>query len=767
MVISRPSSEEIISRAAATPLHGQTQITVDQGDSCVVQFHGQVLGKIDPGHWMVQQLPFAQQLLAGQGAGAELLYVFTRPFGPLKVGGRAAGGRFFAETSVAIYDPVRYVTDVVGTGPEDGSRWITSTVGGELSRAVEQAAQSTPLEQLSSALGEITQTVAAGVGSKLHGVGVTFGQVMSLNVVGAGGGAPAGGGGSAAAPGAAIAATGEGRLQLLGSLAGKVTQDSPDSDIAKYEKFGLFVAADPVAIRHFSGAEPGWRWMARGAGHGMGQVRGWPLAPNGTTCDYFPTEEQARAYYGALRNHVLSSVPGITPQDTRENFGLNVPTAYAETMWSNGQEFMRLLYDRMEDMNALAHETDGAIGIHPACPPDQPDLPIITYKSASDIHHVAVGKGPTGAADHVVIVFSKDQKPEPTISEGMPRAEWMSKFEKAALQFTGNILVVQWGRFSGNDVLGDASADPVAALTAKLGSNIAVPLQTSHDASSRLGGHAPGYAVRMEPGGYSINYYEMTTKQHGEFSFLAISRDGAESFLPTDVVGDAGGIVLGGLSVEQYAMLSVERDNLLMTQGGQACTSPQMEAICQRYGVPFSNDGRAGRVYEWEEYLTNDPAFSAQWATQRGIATMRLQGQEPNEEQIKAIAQQQNQAQASLEQHSAQLDDIRDVAIQVIQASANRSPEDLLGLVAQHYPQMDAETVLHKTLRILREPEEYGRFNDIEACVEPLARAHYRTMSAEDQKFEGSEDKFFKEERETVYSAYDIEVPGFFSKLFG
>jgi hypothetical protein len=40
-------------------------------------------------------------------------------------------------------------------------------------------------------------------------------------------------------------------------------------------------------------------------------------------------------------------------------------------------------------------------------------------------------------------------------------------------------------------------------------------------------------------------------------------------------------------------------------------------------------------------------------------------------------------------------------------------------------------------------------------------------MSPEDQKFEGSEDKFFKEEREVIYSAYDIEVPGFFNKLFG
>jgi hypothetical protein len=146
---------------------------------------------------------------------------------------------------------------------------------------------------------------------------------------------------------------------------------------------------------------------------------------------------------------------------------------------------------------------------------------------------------------------------------------------------------------------------------------------------------------------------------------------------------------------------------------------------------------------------------------------MRLQGHEPSEQEIAAIAQQQNVVQQSLEQHSSHLDDIRDVAIHVIQASANRTPEDVIAMIRQNAPQLGVEDVLYKTLRILREPEEFGRFDNVESCVEPLARAHYRSMSPEDQRSEGSEDNFFKEEREVIFSAYDIEVPGLLGKLFG
>lgn len=773
MHIVRPNdSTKIVVAAAEVPLQPQTEIFVNQGDCCVVTHQGQVVGTVGPGHWWLQQYPFCGPLLADPAPSKGFLFVLTHRAPPLKLGGRLPdGGRFIAQATVVVRDPATVVRNVVGQSDPDVEAWLTAILGRAVSGAYD------PTKEPDELVRALPELVSQSVGPELAQSGIAFEQLSEIKLMpprpeqgSAGVMGVAQDGASERTPdgSAQKAASSSDRVELIGAIAGCVETPSSDPNAKKLEQFGLFVAADPLAIRHYSGGQLGWRWLARGAGELVDEIGGWPLAPNGDTSDYFATGEQAHAYYAALRQHAFASVPSLQAQDTRQGMGLNAPHAYSETLWNEGREVFYLIYDHMEDMVALGNETD-CIGIFPAGPPDpqQPALPIITYKTRSDRLYLAARRGASGGAEHVLIVLSDAQAPRPTIPEGLPRAEWMSKYEHAALRFNGDILVVQWGRFSGAEVLGaEHGNDPIATLKAKLGNQLAVALTPEHEASQRLGSVPAAYAVRMEPGSYNLNYYELHTKQHGSFLFCAVSRDGAESFMP-EAVGNAGGVILAGLSIEQYAMLSVERDDLVMQLGPQAIYSPQMEALCTKYGVAYNRDGTAGRVYEWEHYLTNDPAFSAQWSVQLGIARMRLQGQEPNEQQIAAIAQQQSVVQNALEQNAQQLDAIRDAAIQVIRSAASRTPEDVTGMVQQWYPQLGVETVLHKTLRILREPDEFGRFDNAGACVEPLARAHFRSMSPEDQRFEGSEDKYFKGEREVIYSAYDIEVPGLLSKLFG
>ena len=773
MPVTRPN-DKMVAFASGALLQPQTEVAIDEGDCCVVVHRGQVAGGMGPGRWMLQQYPCCAQLLADGGRDGQLAYVLTRQPPPLKLGGRVAAGdgRFFGEAVVVVRDPMALVRQVLATGDADVEAWLTAVLVQALSGAIDGT------RELARQLASLHQAVGQAVEGTLTPAGVALQDLRNIKLAqpaaAADPPAAAGGGGlmdfvkkgtSELSP---DAASKKDRLELLGTIAGKVRTDSPDPNVRKFEEFGLFVAADPLAIRHYSGIRPGWRWLARGGGDLMDQVGGWPLAPNGDTSDYFASEEQARAYYAALRQHAFASVPSLQPEDTRQKMGLNAPSAYSETLWNHGHEALYLLYDHMEDMQALGHETD-AIGIFPAGPPNPhaPSPPIITYKTKSDILYLAAGRGASGAAEHVVIVLSGSHEPRPMITDGLPRAEWMSKFEQAGLQFAGNILVVQWGRFSGAEVLaGEDPNDPVASLKAKLGDELALPIQPHHEAAARLGDVPAAYAVRMEPGSYSLNYYELGTYEHGTFFFCAISRDGAESFMPLSV-GDAGGRILGGLDIEQYAMMTVERDDLMMRLGPQAIHSQEMATLCNKYGVENTADGNAGKVFEWEHYIAGDSAFSAQWAMQLGIARMRLQGHQPDEQQMAAIAQQQHMVQQSLDQSASRMDDIRDAAIQIIRSAANRSPEEVTGMVQQWYPHFTVEEVLHKTLRILRDPDDFGRFDNIEACVEPLARAHYRSMSPEDQRFEGSEDKFFREERSVVYSAYDIEVPGFFNKLFG
>jgi hypothetical protein len=150
------------------------------------------------------------------------------------------------------------------------------------------------------------------------------------------------------------------------------------------------------------------------------------------------------------------------------------------------------------------------------------------------------------------------------------------------------------------------------------------------------------------------------------------------------------------------------------------------------------------------------------------MATMKLQGQLPTEDNMAALAQHQNAVQDQLQQNANRLDAIRDAAIQLIVHGANRTPQDMMTMVQQHFSQFAPEDLFYKALRILRDPDEFGRFDTVEAVVEPLARCHFHVMSPDDQRFNGSADKYFKDERDAIYSSYGIEVPaGFFGKLFG
>jgi hypothetical protein len=350
----------------------------------------------------------------------------------------------------------------------------------------------------------------------------------------------------------------------------------------------------------------------------------------------------------------------------------------------------------------------------------------------------------------------------------MPRAEWMSKFDRAGISFPSNVLVVQWGRMAGKQTLAEENPNDVAgSLVGKMQGNVAMPLPNPADMASRLDPNAAsGYAVRLEPGTYNLTYYELLRTQHGDFTCCAISRDGAPSFMPA-VVGNAGGITHDGLTVEQYAKLSVERDNLVMQMGPQAVFSSQMAAICQKYGMPANSGGMAGRSQGWELMIQGDPAFSAQWVVHRNIASMRLQGIEPSPEQIQAMAQQQQQVTASLEQHAQQHqalnDSIEDAARHAIAFSSGQSPEAVFGEVRRVAPQAQPADVLYRALRILRDPGEDGnpRYDRVDTRVEPLARAHWLSMSEDDRRFEGGKvDKYVKEQISDIYPNNDLEVPG-------
>lgn len=557
-------------------------------------------------------------------------------------------------------------------------------------------------------------------------------------------------------------------LELIGPIAGCTQTPSPDPNVARMESAGLFVAGDATTMRAYSGTDLGWRWVCRGQGPLIKRVQGWPEGPDGGTAGYFRTEEEARQYYGRLRQHAMAAVPHAQVQDTRANFPLHAPTAYAESFWDGGQEVMRLLYDHMPDLSVFLANTD-CIGVMDAYPGGPP---IVSYSSQNQVLYLAVARAPSGAVEHVVIVFSDAHQPTPTITDGLPRAEWMKKFDKAGLVFPSNVLVVQWGRLSGKETLAHEDAqNPAASIAARMQGAPVIPLAAPPAVAQRLGNVPAAYAIRLEPGRYSSTYFELMDTPHGGFSCCAISREGAPPFMPA-VLGNAGGIRHGGLTVEQYAMLSEERDAVMMREGPM---SPSLGALCQKYGVQQESGMRSmlnGRINGWELMIQGDPSFSAQWVIHRGVARMRLQGIEPTPEQIAAMGQQQAQLTASIEaNHQKHVDGKaaqRQAALHVIGFALGKSWEEVTAEAKRVGPNVRLDWILYDALKILENPGEDGnpKFDQVDKRLDGIAKAHWHSMDEHDRRTEKpTAEKYAAEKVQDIYPKNGLKAPGFFAWL--
>jgi hypothetical protein len=551
-------------------------------------------------------------------------------------------------------------------------------------------------------------------------------------------------------------------LEPIGVIAGKALSPASDPITQGFESHGLFVVGDAISVRHYSGPYPGYRWLCRAAGPLLDRIQVGPITE---PMRYSTTREEAQAAYAAIRLQVVGL--GLEARDARSEFPLNDPQCYAERFFMNGEELLRLFYDHMTDLQLAVRNTD-AIWQFQAHPTDPSAGTLATYHTQNDVLYLAVARAASGAAEHVVLVYSDRHQPEPTIREGMPAAEWIKAFKESTISFPSGVAVVTWGRLSGAEAEWQENPQaPAQSLLGRLGTNVAVPLPAPAHLAPRLSNVPASYAVRMEPGSYKATYYELDTKEHGGFSCCAISREGAPPFLPV-VLGNAGGMIHGGLSMERYAMLCVERDALLLRLGPMAVSSAEMAALCQKYGQPVRSGvevGRAGRVEGWDKMIERDAAFSAQWAVQLGIAQYRLQGIEPTKEQVDALAQHQNQVQQHLEAHHKQRAEIQEktrrAARALIELARTTPVEGLLQACTRDAPRAKPEHVFYDCLILLKDPEKFGKVERVEEVTEKIARAHYATLSPQDQKMEGKLESYVKEVIGDVYPKHGAKVPGF------
>ena len=569
-------------------------------------------------------------------------------------------------------------------------------------------------------------------------------------------------------------------LTLLGPIANTPKIPAPTELEQVLESEGMFVLGDARDLALWSGNDLGARWLCRAQGPAVELLRDWPT-PNAETWRYHASREAAEGMYETLKAHLMSRFPGVQTYDGRDVVPLNVPEGRAERFFQNGNtEVMRLFVDRMTDLQIAVRNTDGIRRFN-ADPAREEGPFLVTYYTASDVCYLAVATGASGAAEHVVIVYSPKHEPDPVISQGMPRAE--SRKKSSFFQMQSGFLVAGWARAAGRELLAPAGgADPAAAFHHYLGARFAAPLSTNVPGlDARLG--APGaWVVRVDPGEWQALYYELDAHAGEGYSFVCLSKKDAPSFQPY-VPGNAGGRTIGGLTLEQYAMLTAERERILMTAGAGA--GQPLAELCQRWNQPIPqgpggvNVGYAARIVDWDLAIQGDPKLSSEFVAQKTIATYRMQGIEPNAEQLAQIRGQADMTQQALAQaaqnNKATGEELVEGSKKLIEAARNLQPPQLVEEAKKLFPrttQSDGTPAygFYKAIAMLKRPNEDGnpKFFNVEQVTEKLARAHWLCMKEEDRKFEGNEKKYVKEVIADVYEPNGLQVPGiggFFSKL--
>jgi hypothetical protein len=565
-------------------------------------------------------------------------------------------------------------------------------------------------------------------------------------------------------------------LELLGAIAGAARLEARDEIERGFEEHGLFVLGDARDVAHYSGPEPGARWLCRIEGPLLEIIGDWPT-PGRETWRYHPTEEAARAMFDLLRAHAFQRLPGLEAHDCRHDMPLNAPTARAEVLVQNGTAVFRLFYDRMADLQVAVRQTN-CVRRFAAHPAHESGPALLSYYSQNDRLYLAIARGASGAAEHVVIVYSPKHEPQPVISQGMPRAEKIGKHTKKPIAVPSGFLVAFWGRVPGPRVmLPTQGHDPAPLLHQYLGDRVAAALSSNVPGlDDRLGDAAAAYAIRVEPGEYEASYHELDPSADGGYSFLSLSRVGAAPYQPL-LPGNAGGRKIGGMDLEQYAMMQLEREAILGRLGhgaGQA-----LAELCRKYGQPVACDptgavnlGYAARITDWDLAIQGNASLSAQWVAARTVAQMRLSGQEPTPEQLAQIGAHQNAVQSSLAQAATSKagadKQLFDGSCQIIELARTTQPPQLVeaarGIFVIETQRAGTPAYgFYKAIEMLKQPEYKGnpRFASVDQVAGRLAEAHWLAMKEEDRKFEGGNVKsYVRQVIADVYEKNGLPVPG-------
>jgi hypothetical protein len=430
-------------------------------------------------------------------------------------------------------------------------------------------------------------------------------------------------------------------LNYAGQICNYVRTPSPNEDVAAHEGEGPFIFADVRDVGNWTGLERRGRWKVRV----LGPLADLPMVWNHVRPYLFHKDlPAAQAHFQAIKKNLEQTLPGTQFRPHPTFGGGSVPGGRVEVIvGQQGNNAGVLMLDGVHDYDVARDMTPG-LGAIPAGNEDGPR--VVSWQPPACAPFLAWAPGSGGAADHVVALFSPGQTDVRTlIRKGLPGMARDPQTRDVTIDVPSGVLVGFWSRLDGQRLIAGArGTDPAAWLASSLGQSMTAPLDVGDpELAPRLAGPS-AFAVRVQPGTWRAQLWMGDTDDGAGVSAVVLSRQGAGSFQLMQG-GGAQGKKIAGLTLERYAELSAARDRLTMKAAGGGgmkavgaalgamaggAHQQELDALCDKFGVPRGPWGLGGRVPEWDQAIAASPALTAEFTAFMAIANARLDGIDPN-----------------------------------------------------------------------------------------------------------------------------------------
>ncbi len=411
------------------------------------------------------------------------------------------------------------------------------------------------------------------------------------------------------------------RLHLLGPIYNFVREPGQTPLDGAHQAGLTFVAMDARAYADFSGGRPTGEWVvARQIQADLPELEPWPK-----TGWRFQDQAGAREAYQAMRNHVLSHLPGVTAEEDRgpERRLNNPASAWGERFVLDGEEVLYLSCDSATQARLLEMLTDRLKSFETRGTTPQR---YASYNSQTAPHLLAVAVGSSGVAEHLVVAFTPANE-QSLITAGLPGSTRASDLKLFTLDVPSGILVLAWGRVDGVAAFAQTQGqDPAAVLHQLLGQNLAAPLPTPFDSA------APGplaWGIRLQPGRYRCALRFLETPEG--ISAMALSHEQAAPLwsdmaaAPKPVVIDAAQATQAAHAAQQQMAAGQGGDHDPVVFPGQPLArlsdwvrlmkgmqGGDMQRALSRAGLDMMSYGAVAQA--WGTKLASDATLTAKFA---------------------------------------------------------------------------------------------------------------------------------------------------------